>query len=95
MAERCIGQNAMAEIENKRPRRKRGYDRIDRAVQRRASDQECQRIEIALNGPPRLNFGAREAKLNGPIEPDCVDRDGIKIASKLRAGARSTKRLLA
>ncbi len=45
----------MTEIENKRPSRESCQDGIDRAIERFASDQERQRIEIALNRPQLLN----------------------------------------
>ena len=46
-----------------------------------------QRIEIALDRPARLDLIAREAKLDGPVQADRIDRDSVEIAAELGAGA--------
>src|SRR5271156_1460583 len=87
MADRRIGQNAMAEIENKWPVRERGEDCIDRSIQRRASGQQRQRIEIALYQPSWLNLGSCEIELDHPIQSNGIHRNSIEIAFEFRPGA--------
>ena len=61
------------------PPRKAFNNGIDRAIERFTSDQERQRIEIALNWSSCLDVIARKRKLHGPIQTDRVDRNGSKI----------------
>src|ERR1700728_642056 len=87
MGNRRIRQYAVSEIEDERPMRERVENRVDRAVQRFASDEKRQRVEITLNGSPRLDGLTCKTRLDCPIYSYRVDGDGIEIACDLRAGA--------
>src|SRR3954447_925000 len=50
-----VRQNAVAEIENKRPAAERCKNCIDAAIDRRAAGAQRQRIEIALHRPFALD----------------------------------------
>ena len=69
----------MTEIENKWPGCECLQYRIDRSIECCASDQQRQRIEIALNRPQLLNLLARKSKLDHPVEPNCIDGNGCDI----------------
>src|SRR5215831_2848567 len=77
----------MAEIENKRTLTEGSKNRIDRTIHGRTAGKQSQRIEVALNGTPLLYHRPREFKLDRPIEPDCIDRNRVQIATELGAGA--------
>src|SRR5579872_3770340 len=89
MRDRRLRQNAVAEIEDERAVRQRFEDRVDRAIKRRATDHERERVEIALHRAHPLNMIARKAELDHPIEPDRIDGDGFEITPELaRRAAR-------
>src|SRR5215218_1306127 len=58
-----VRQNAVAEIENKRPAAERCKKRIDAAIERRAAGAQRQRIEIALHRPFALDRIARKIQI--------------------------------
>src|SRR5208282_6614395 len=62
MSDRRVRQHPMAQIEYERPARKRLQNGIDRAIERRAADQQRQRIEITLDRPLRLDAVPHEGK---------------------------------
>ncbi len=92
MRDRRIRQDAVAEIENKRPGRKCRQDRIDRPIERRAAGQKHQRIEIALNRAQWLNVLADKTKVGRPINADGVDGDGIEEARQVPMPRRAESR---
>jgi len=72
MRNRRLRQNAVAEIEDKRPRREILQNRIDRAIQRCAAGEKHQRIEITLNRTTCLDAISRECKIDHPIKPNGI-----------------------
>src|ERR1700733_5626814 len=76
MGNRCVRQDAVAEVKNKRLSSERFLDGIGRTIERRSAGEQHQRIEIALNSPQRLNIVAREIQFGHPIEPHRIDRYG-------------------
>ena len=87
MGDRRIRQDAVAEVENKRPASQRGKDCIDTAVERGAAGAQYQRIEIALHRAPVLDLIARKIKINHPIQTDGIDFDILDVAFQVAAGA--------
>src|SRR5882757_8866846 len=87
MSDRRVRQNAVAEIENKRPAGERCENRIDTAVERGAARAQRLRIEIALHRTPLLNDVAREIEIHHPVEPHRIDRNLFDIAPDVAAGA--------
>ena len=81
---RRLRQYTVTEIENKRTARECLNDSIDRTIECLPSDQQRERIEIALNRSPRLDVITRKGKVDGPIQADGVDRSRFKIRSKPR-----------
>ncbi len=86
MGNRRVRQDAVAEIEDERPRRERLEDGIDRTIQRRASDQQRKRIEITLDWPSGLNTIAGELKIDRPVQTHRIDRDRLEIRFETGAG---------
>src|SRR5580704_14980947 len=75
-----VRQDAVAKVEDERVTSERFEDDIDRMIERRSAGEQHQRIEIALNGPQRLNVVTRKIQFRHPIEPHRVNGHGIQIA---------------
>ena len=60
MGDGRVRQDAVAKVENKRVSPERFEDGVDPTIERRSAGEQYQRIEIALNGPQRLNLVARK-----------------------------------
>src|ERR1700730_92951 len=73
MGDGRVRQDAVAKVEDEWVRSERFEDGIDRMIERRTAGEQYQRIEIALNGPQRLNLITRKTQLYHPIEPHRVD----------------------
>src|SRR5687768_4030743 len=87
MSDRRVRQDAVAEVENERPAGERGKNRIDTAVERRASGSQRQRIEIALHRTAALDFIAREIKIDHPIKAHSIDFNVLDVAFQVASGA--------
>src|SRR5579862_4094936 len=85
--DRCVRQDAVAEVEDERVSSERFKDGVDRTIERRAAGEQDYRIEIALNCAQRLNVIAGKIQLHHPIETHRVDRHGIQIALQLGSSA--------
>src|SRR5262249_60273753 len=75
-----FGEDAVAEIENERPSRKRFQHRIDFPIQRGSSGQQCHGIQISLPWLTRLNFVTGEPAIDHPIESNRIERHLFNIA---------------
>ena len=70
MGDRRLGQDAVAEVEDKRSSRQHSHDLIDLAVERRAAGQQRQRIDIALHRQLRLKILRHRLPIVSPIKSD-------------------------
>src|SRR5712672_1306286 len=75
MRDRRLRQDAVAEIEDERPIRKRSKNLVDGPVERAAARHQRQGIEISLHRHADLDLIARECKIGRPIKTHGIDRD--------------------
>src|SRR5690606_33914850 len=73
MRNRGIRRDAVAEIENKRSRRKCLEHRVDRGIERLPAGDQHQRIEVALHGDAALDALARKVLVDHPVKPDRIE----------------------
>src|SRR6187399_693676 len=82
----CVRQNAVAEIENKRPTAERCENCIDAPIERRAAGAQRQWIEIALHRPFALDCIARKIQIHHPVETHGIDFKFLDVAFQIAAG---------
>ena len=80
MRDRRFRQNAVAEIENKRPAGEGLQHRIDAAIERRAAGEQRQRIEIALHRHAALDLLARKVRSIIQSRPTASTGNSLDIA---------------
>ena len=73
MRDRGFRQDAVTEIEDQPAFRVIRQHVVDRAIERGASGNQHQRIEIALHGDLVLHPLANEFRLGGPVDADGID----------------------
>src|SRR5207253_6009285 len=73
MRDRRLREDAVPEVEDKRPAGKRLQYHINRAVERRPAGDQYQRIEIALHWKAALDLVAGKDPIDHPVETDRVD----------------------
>jgi hypothetical protein len=74
MLNRRFWNNAMAKIENEGTARKSRKHSINLAIERGATSNEREWIEIALHGYAALDAIARECAINHPIKAHSIER---------------------
>ena len=91
MRDRGFRLNAVAEIEDQPAAGVIRQHIIDRSIERGATCDQHQRIEIALYRDTVLNFLSDQRRLGGPIDADGIDAGRFDIGWQQRAGpARKT-----
>src|SRR5262249_46019308 len=90
MCDRRLWQDAVSEIEEEGPLETRLEYVTDRAVQRGAAGEQHQRVEVPLHRHAPLDLITRKRRIDGPIEPDGIDRNIFHVAQE--CGADTTRK---
>src|SRR5262245_28662380 len=86
MLRRRLGQNAVAEIEDKRALSQGHYNAIDAIIERLAAHHQRRRIEIALHSDASLKL-LRDPQRHRRIETEPVGATALGKSSVAKSGA--------